>query len=159
MRSRFPINASSRSMPSSNSPLITLKYDTSPRCGSTSVLYMKRVVGASCLQTTSSPSLVNVLVISGDADVLIVNSIRRFTPISFLAERQNTGSTLPARIPTPRPLRISSSVREPASKNFSISVSSYSAAVSISVWRRSSASSLRFSGISRSSLVPFSSLK
>ena len=145
-RSLLPLEGSSRSIPGVIVPLITLKKDTSPRCGSTSFLYMKSEAGPSSLQ-------------EGAGTTFLVNSRSLLTPISFLALTQNTGYASPATMPRLSPLRISSSVRLPDSKNFSIRVSSYSAALSISSWRISSACSLRFSGISRSSRVPLLSLK
>ena len=58
------------------------------------------------------------------------NSIIRRTPISRNALTQNTGYMLRVMRPLRMPSRISSSVREPCSKNFSIRVSSFSAAAS-----------------------------
>ena len=82
------------------------------------------------------------------------NSIIRRTPISRNALTQNTGYMLRVMRPLRMPSRISSSVREPCSKNFSIRVSSFSAAASTNFWFNSRAFSISLSGISDMVGVP-----
>ena len=77
------------------------------------------------------------------------------TPRSLVDEQQTTGATLPSRIPSRRPRWISSSLRVPASRYFSSSESSLSAAASISCPRYSSTSFCKSSGIGTS--LPFPS--
>src|SRR6266568_1217863 len=66
--------------------------------------------------------------------------IRVRTPRSLVAEEHTTGATLPSRIPSRKPRWISSSLSVPASRYFSRSESSLSAAASINCPRYSSAS-------------------
>ena len=94
-------------------------------------LKKKRLVGPSASGVTSKPSVVirrGILSVQGTT--LPKNSNVRRTHISRPAQTQNTGNiprvTRPARIPA----RISSSLKAPSSKNFSISTSSCSAAAS-----------------------------
>ena len=104
---------------------------------------------------TSIPSVVTGLGISlTNGTTFPRNSIIRRTPMSRNALTQNTGNILRVIRPFRIPSRISSSVKTPWSKNFSMSPSSFSAAASISFWCRSAAFSFSSAGISRTSGVP-----
>src|SRR5438132_1346766 len=89
----------------------------------------------------------------GMSSAMVDISVR--TPRSLVEEQQTTGATLPSRIPSRRPRWISSSLRVPASRYFSSSESSLSAAASISCPRYSSTSFCKSSGIGTS--LPFPS--
>ena len=131
MRSFEPRSALVKSSPSCTLPLITLKYCTSPICGSTAVLKKYKEVGPLESGFTTSPRVLCTGGISStNGTTLPRNSIKRRTPMSFPAHTQNTGNIPREANPLRIPSRISSSVRESCSKNFSIKVSSCSAAAS-----------------------------
>ena len=118
-------------------------------CGSTDVLNTYMLVGPLESAGTSSN-----LVSTGTGmsltkgTTLPRNSIIRRTPMSFSALTQNTGKMLRSIRPLRIPSRISSSVRTPWSKNFSIRFSSFSAAASTSSLFSSFAFSIWSAGIS-----------
>ena len=149
IRSLLPVRILVRSLPAFNVPDITLKYDTSPICGSTEVLNTNRLTGPSGSAATSSPFVLTGLGISlTNGTTLPRNSIIRRTPISFNALTQNTGRMLRSANPLRIPSRISSSVSMPWSKNFSIRFSSFSAAASTSSLLSSCAFPIWSAGIS-----------
>ena len=122
-----------RSIPSLTVPDITLKKMTSPICCSILVLKTNRFVDPEALQGTSFPLVsLGAGKLSGELKTLVMNSIKRLTPISFLAEIQNTGNIPLVFKPAEIPERISSSVSPSFSKKSSISFSSFSAAFSTS---------------------------
>ena len=130
-------------------PLITLKYCTSPMWGSMAVLKKNRLVGPLGSGATSSPRVLNTLGISSTkGTTLPKNSIRRRTPISLPAHTQNTGNIPLDANPLRIPSRISSSVSASDSKNFSIKVSSCSAAASTNALCISIALSISSAGTS-----------
>ena len=149
MRSLEPRSALVKSSPSCTLPLITLKYWTSPICGSTAVLKKYKEVGPSESGFTTSPRVLCTGGISStNGTTLPRNSIRRRTPISLPAQTQNTGNIPREASPLRIPSRISSSVKESCSKNFSIRPSSCSAAASTKALCISVAFSISSAGIS-----------
>ena len=81
-RSLLPRSALVSSSPAFTVPLITLKYWTSPICGSIPVLKKKREVGSLSSVVTSLPSELSVLGISlTKGTTLPRNSIIRSTPM------------------------------------------------------------------------------
>ena len=134
MRSLEPRSALFKSSPSCTTPLITLKYCTSPICGSTAVLKKYKEVGPFASGATGTPRvLCTVGISSTNGTTLPKNSISRRTPISLPAHTQKTGNIPRAANPLRIPSRISSSVSDSDSKNFSIKASSCSAAASTRV--------------------------
>ena len=83
------------------------------------------------------------------------------TPAATEAAPQSTGKNLPDFMPLVRPLRISSGASLPSAKNFSMSASSPSAALSMSERRAASASALIASGTGASlpSMYAFISMR
>ena len=117
--------------------------------GSTVVLKKNTLSGPLGSGFTSTPSVVTGACTSfTNGTTLPRNSIMRRTPISFCAETQNTGQMLRSIKPLRIPSRISSSESAPCSKNLSIKVSSFSAAISTKAWFNSSARSLCSGAIS-----------
>ena len=97
---------------------------------------------------TSSPRVLCILGISlTKGTTFPKNSIRRRTHISFSADMQKMGNSERATKPLRIPKRISSSVKVSVSKNFSISVSSFSAAASTNFLCSSKAFGISLSGI------------
>ena len=118
-----------KSSPSRTVPETTLKYETSPICGSTVVLKKNKLVGPFASGATSSPSeVIKFGILSTQGTILPKNSNVRRTHISFSAETQKTGNISLLSNPLRIPSLISSSLKKPSSKNFSIKASSFSAA-------------------------------
>ena len=129
-------------------------------CGSTPVL--KKYIDSGPLESgvISSPRVLCSFGISlTNGTTFPRNSIRRLTPISLPAHTQKTGNmervTSPLRIPS----LISSSVSVSSSKNFSIRLSSFSAAASTRILCSSIAFSFSSSGISSIIGIPPSGLQ
>ncbi len=159
IRSLLPLLALTRSMDSVIFPDMTRKKATSPRCCSWVVLYIYREGAPLTSQGISSPETVLLPVMPGCGAMSVISSIRRLTPMSFFPETITKGMISHLRNPMTRPWMISSGVRAPFSKNFSINGSSASAARSASSACMVSALSLRSAGMSSSSRLPLSSLK
>ena len=118
-------------------------------CGSTPVLKKYRDVGPSLSAGTSSPLVLCTLGISlTKGTTLPRNSMSRRTPMSLPAQTQNTGKMLRVTRPFLIPSRSSSSVRASSSKNFSMRLSSFSAAASTRALWSSIALSISSAGIS-----------
>ena len=74
------------------------------------------------------------------------------------ADVHTSGNTLPAIVAPRRPATSSSSVSVPASKNFSISFSSFSATISMSASRAASTAAVMSPGTAPSVNLPLSSV-
>ena len=118
-------------------------------CGSIPVLKKYKLSGPLPSGATSSPRELWAFGISlTKGTTLPKNSIKRRTPISFPPHTQNTGNILRVIKPLRIPKRISSSESVSCSKNFSIRLSSFSAAASTNALWNSIAFSFSSSGIS-----------
>ena len=129
-------------------------------CGSRPVLKKYKEVGPSGFESISSPRVLWILGISFTKGTTFPkNSIKRRTPLSCPAQTQNTGKMLLVTKPLRIPSRNSSSVRLSVSKNFSIKLSSFSAAASTRALCNSRAFSFSSSGISSIIGIPPSSFQ
>ena len=115
---------------------------------------------SSASRTVSAPALSSPRIgrSTGDGRQARTESSSCCTPMLSVADVQTSGKILPAMVAARNPVTISSSLRVPASKNFSISFSSFSATISISASRAASTAAVISPGIAPSENLPLSSV-
>ena len=117
------------------------------------VLKMKQEAGSvsETFRSVSLPSGVAPFTVpSGDGAAEAMKSSRHWIPWEVTLAPQSTGKSLPLFMPFASPLRISSEVRFPSAKNFSMRESSPSAALSTSFCRAASTAAFALSGTAAS---------